>query len=463
MIPNLALRTLSEQEIADIHAAMLTVLSRTGMAVEHEGLRAILAEHGAELDAGSGRVRFPVALVERFLADAERVAPPAGPRISANVPLYQGPYLEPGTNRLIPFTGELVARYFKLARLLGGLHRSMLNFPPAAARPTEPLEMRVFAWKHGVHEAGSIQRTSLCPYLLELYEILAAARAKPVPELFRGTVYVVGPLKLGATEAEQILFFRQRGLRVRIGNMLTMGGTAPVTMAGAVALHLAERVAIGLIDRALFGSRTWSMGGPPVPLDMRTLMMPYGRPELLLGNLACMQLARHYGVGGGTHGGLSDAKRPSYEAGVQKLMTALPCALAGGASIQAGLLSIDEVFSPIQMILDAELTSALRRIVKGFDVNADTLATEVIEAVGPGGVFTAELHTAAHFREELWEPMTWSREMAQAWLAGEKKIDVDRALDIWHELMARPDPDPELDEATERRLRRVIERAGGRV
>ena len=43
---------------------------------------------------------------------------------------------------------------------------------------------------------------------------------------------------------------------------------------------------------------------------------------------------------------------------MQKLLTALPCVLAGGGGFQAGLLSIDELFSPIQMILDNELTGA---------------------------------------------------------------------------------------------------------
>ena len=144
---------------------------------------------------------------------------------------------------------------------------------------------------------------------------------------------------------------------------------------------------------------------------------------------------------------------------MQKVLSAMPCILAGGGNIGAGLLSIDELFSPIQMILDNELAGALRRVVRGFGVNADTLATDVIDQVGPGGFFTASEHSAAHFRNELWEPEIWSRESLQTWLRGERKIDADIALDIWHDHMSKPDFAPGISEDTERRLTDVIKRA----
>ena len=62
---------------------------------------------------------------------------------------------------------------------------------------------------------------------------------------------------------------------------------------------------------------------------------------------------------------------------MQKLLTALPCMLAGSGNIQPGLLSIDEVFSPIQMILDDELVGALRHVIRGFEINDNTLAVKL--------------------------------------------------------------------------------------
>lgn len=458
MIPYLDPHVLSEGEIAKIHQAMLTILSRTGLHVESTALCGILADYGATVDGE--RVRFPPFLVERFLAESQRQSPPDRPAMTAQAGVYQGAYLDPETGDLASFTETSLASYIKLARLLPdvtGIH--MQNYPIAAAHPTEPLELRIFAWTHGAEETGSIQLTALCPYLLDMYHIKADAEGKPLNQVFRGETFMISPLRIPAHEAAQILFFHAHGLPVSLTNMITAGGTGPVTLAGCVALNLAERIAIGILRRVLYGETTWTLGGSITPLDMRTMIQPYGRPEMLLVNLANMQLGRHYGVRAWPHTGLTDAKLPSNEAGVQKLLTALPCILAGGGNIEPGLLSIDEIFSPVQMILDAELASALSRALRGFEVTDATLAVDVIDAVGPGGFFTATEHTVRHFRREQWQPAIWSREMLQHWLIDESGIDADRAVDRWHDLMALPDPEPGLMPDTARRLQAVVDRA----
>ena len=465
MIPYMRLEVLSQAENERIDRAMVTILSRTGLAVENKVICEMLAEYGAQVDFAAQRVRFSEPLIRRFLEESEEVdAADSRPAIRGQAGVYQGLYLEPGTNELKPFTEETLIGYIRLAHLLDGVTGiHMQNHPLASARATEPLELRIFAWKHGARDVGSIQLTALCPYLLEMYEIKAEAEGKSLAETFNGGAFMISPLRIPAHEAEQVMYFHERGLPVRMTNMLTAGGTGPVTLAGCVALNLAECVAMGVVNRALHGDRGWRLGGSITALDMRTLIQPYGRPEMLMANLANIQLARHYRVAGGVHTGLTDAKLPSHEAGVQKLLTALPCALAGGANIEPGLLSIDEVFSPIQMILDAELVRAMRHVVRGFEVNDETLAVDLIDEVGPGGLFTDREHTARHFRTEQWEPQVWAREMVQAWLIGERKIDAERAFDLWRELMAGPESQPMIDAETEKRLWDVVERAKQRL
>ena len=78
-------------------------------------------------------------------------------------------------------------------------------------------------------------------------------------------------------------------------------------------------------------------------------------------------MARRYGAAFTSHGGLSDAMRPSPQAASQKIISALPTLLASGrASISAGLLGVDEIFSPLQMVLDSETASALRPVCPGI-------------------------------------------------------------------------------------------------
>jgi trimethylamine--corrinoid protein Co-methyltransferase len=240
--------------------------------------------------------------------------------------------------------------------------------------------------------------------------------------------------------------------------MFTMGGTGPVTLAGCLALNLAERVAIGILERVLYGAKQWIIFGEVAPLAMRTLTMPHGRPEVLLFNLAVIQLARHYGVPAHTYGGYTDARLPSVEAGMQKVFTALPCILAGGCNLDAGKLG-GSLCSPIQMIFDSDLISALRRTLRGFDVTSDTLAVDVVDEVGPGGSFLSTEHTVRHMRSELWKPRIWTRDAYQAKAGEDIKPDTSRAFDLWHELMAEPDSEPVLSEEVERQLWAVVDRA----
>ena len=117
-------------------------------------------------------------------------------------------------------------------------------------------------------------------------------------------------------------------------------------------------------------------------MDMRTAIRPYGRPEMAITNVMTAQLARHLGASFAGHGGLSDAKRPSVEAGAQKALTAIPTLLAGGHLwLDAGLLAIDEVCSPIQMVLDNEFISVLKHLVRPFAVDEEAVGLDTISGV----------------------------------------------------------------------------------
>jgi trimethylamine--corrinoid protein Co-methyltransferase len=197
-------------------------------------------------------------------------------------------------------------------------------------------------------------------------------------------------------------------------------------------------------------------------MDMRTTIRPYGRPEMAIANLMTAQLARYYGASFTGQAGLSDAKLPSVEAGAQKALTAIPTLLAGGSVwIDAGLLSIDEVCSPIQMILDDEWMSALRRYTHEFEISEETIGLQTILEAGPGGHFLDKLHTVRHFRDEHWNPGIWSRQMLGPWLAGDHRLDVDRArekaLDVQSD-RRRQGPGPEgMSESLEKHVVQIMD------
>jgi trimethylamine--corrinoid protein Co-methyltransferase len=466
-----AYNLMSPLEMNLLHQGALRILDEMGMKVQDQRLLQALAGIGAQVDLQSQRARFPAPLVERFLADADKHDwENTQPRVSGAAGVYHGLYHDPAPNDLVPWSERALATYIGLARHLqhvDGAHMLGCRLPVPGR--LEPLYERYYCWKYGASESGSIHRDELCPYILEIYQALADDRGQPLDQAFRGTVYLVPPLKLGRHEAYQVAYFWERGLRVRIGGgMGTMGATAPVTLAGAVTLNLAEQLALRILDWALFGEKRLHLSAGLSVMDMRTAIRPYGRPEMAIANLMSAQLARHYGASFDGQAGLSDAKLPSVEAGAQKTLSAVPTLLAGGnVWIDAGLLSIDEVCSPIQMILDNEFMGALGRYTHEFEISEETIGLDTILEAGPGGHFLDRLHTAHHFREEHWDPGIWSRQMLVRWMEDGHRLDVDmareQALQFQSEMKQRGAQSSGMSASLERDVLHVIERAASRL
>lgn len=455
---------LTQTEVEKIHRGVLRILGVMGMQVQNGALLRKLAEAGLPIDAGKERVYFPEQSVETFLAAARRpAAEEQQPTVSASAGLYHGKYHDPDSNALVPWEEDSLAFYFALARALEHVdHAQMLGCRLPCPPALESLYERFYCWKYGAQEGSSIYLDELCPYLLEMYERKADADGRPIGQLFRGTVYLVPVLKLGRHEAYQVAWFWKRGLRVRIGgSMLTLGATAPVTLASAVMLNTAEQLALRMFDWALWGDASLHFAGSISPLDMRTTIRPYGRPESPIANLMLTQMARFYGGSFSGHAGLSDAMLPSVESGAQKALSATATLLAGGRfHMDAGLLGIDEICSPVQLVLDNEFLSALKHFTHCFEISDETLALELILETGPGGHYLDQMHTAEHFRSELWNPAIWSRAMLKTWESSDRKIDADLAREVIAKVRRQDYREPRISSGLEKELAAVLARAG---
>lgn len=427
-----ALSILSQVEVAEIHRGALRILSEMGMEIQNQRLLVCMAEANWPVDFSAQRVHFPANKVEEFISEADHYDwSIKNPSLSVSATVYHSQYLNPHTGNLEDWTDETLAFYFALGRALGNIDQAemlgcRLPIPPAL----EPLYERFICWKYGAEEGGSIYMDELCPYLYEMYQLRANQKDQPVSDVFRGAVFLVPRLKLGVHEAYQVNFFRERGLRVSIGSMHSLGGSAPVTLAGAVTLNLAEQLALCILDWVFFGIKRLHLGGSLAVMDMRTSAYRSAPVERPLANLMTAQIAQYYRASFSAHGNLTDAKCPGEEAGMQKVLTALPVFFAGGNIwMPAGLLSADQICSPLQLVLDNELMGALKRFLHEFDINEDTIGLDTILEVGHGGYFFDREHTARHLRKEIWQPAIWQRSMLQPWLESDQKVDLDYALE----------------------------------
>jgi trimethylamine--corrinoid protein Co-methyltransferase len=108
--------------------------------------------------------------------------------------------------------------------------------------------------------------------------------------------------------------------------------------------------------------------------------------------------------------------------------------------------------------LDSDILSGLFHAINGFQINDETLAWEVIEAVGPGGSYLAEEHTLRHLRREYYFSKTANRLAPEAWAKNGARDIRARASEQVRKLLSEP-MEPLVPDDVVRELRRLLDYA----
>ncbi len=134
-------------------------------------------------------------------------------------------------------------------------------------------------------------------------------------------------------------------------------------------------------------------------------------------------------------------------------------ALAGSNIIYGmGMLELGITFSYEQLLIDAEIVRMIKRTLQGMAVNDDTLAVEVIKAVGAGGNYLSQKHTRRFMNQEQSRSKLIDRRMRDRWMARGGKDMAQRAREEALKLLQSHKPTP-LDPAVSKQLRQIIEKA----
>jgi trimethylamine--corrinoid protein Co-methyltransferase len=470
---------LTTSEVQLLHDQTLTLLSDVGVQVGHPILLDLLAAHGLPVEREARVARFPRAWMEQFLSEASdefddddslivSCTLPYGQRrayaggLEATAGTYPQ-YLLDFDGQFKPHTFETAADLTRLADALPHFNRlGVMGSPADVPAQLDPLYMRLIAWRYAEKKlsgCGEVRDPRLIPYVLEMGRIFADHRGQPASRYIFAEVELLSPLRFGSVEAEIFVQFWQAGYKAGVGFMPIAGASAPATLAGTLTLMLAESLFVSVLYRLCYGLRKLYLQANASVMDMRSSFFPFGRPERGLLILAMGQMARHYRAALWASAVHSDSKGIDAECGYQASFNAIPAIMAGTLGLECyGLVSGAEANSPVQLVVDNEYVGGLRRFTAGFEVNAETLAGELIRERGLGGNFLDAEHTARHFRREHWQPELFSREPLGVWLTGDRKLAADRARDQAQTILAEYHPRG-MDDETEQALRRVIEKA----
>ncbi|MFH1903763.1 MAG: trimethylamine methyltransferase family protein [Candidatus Omnitrophota bacterium] len=462
-----AVKILNDNELNKIEASAIQILTNTGINLQNSYMLKILAEHGWPTDMSKETVFFPPNQLEEFLQDSEQLDWDNLPPLRIQGGLYTWQWLPPDADKPKPATIESTVNLTRLGDYLDNIDTMCgMGTPSDVPKQILPLWQYFISWRYAAKtnsSAGGIFNRECIPYLKEMGSIMAAEKGGTARDYVSLGMELISPLRFGRYEAEVYYQCYQEGLAVGLMSMPSLGGTAPVTLAGACALQLAEIWACNILNRVFYGTKKLYYISAISVIDMRQGFWRFGRPESALLHMALGQLAYKRGAAFTANCFACDAKRPSVEAGYQKALDTIPAILAGTIGTgSCGMLSLDEYNSPIQLILDNEFAGALKRMTAGFDISDETLALDLINRIGPGGNYLAELHTAKNFRTEIWFPKIWTGLSDSGWMGAGCKLDIDYARDIYEEVMKNYHPRG-ISEKTEKKLMDVIKTAEEKI
>ena len=466
-------KIISSKEIGDIHDASLNILRKIGIKVNHSEVFDILGDAGAVADKKTKIVKFPEDMVTEGIQKAGKKHTLYGrnPYSVAKFGYEDQLFLSSGgqylwidetTGKRRPGTLEDT----KAAILVGDALKE-INIVGAFVLPAEiPSNVRdIHLYAELIKYTGKpcfawINNGKSAKYIIEMFKVVVGGevklRNKPMTEAF---IEPISPLQLSKEGLEVLIEFAKAGLPVGFGPMAMTMATAPTTLAGTIAQENAEILAGITISQLLSPSLPITYWGIPHIMDPATGNISFGSPEQGLMAVAITQIAKWYGFPVGVNVGLTDSKLPDSQNGLERGMTLLLGILAGADIFgHMGIVGADQGASLAELIINNEMISYLRRIMKGFEVNKETIAFEVIRRVGVGGHFLEDEHTLKYFRKELWFPSLFDRNSWELWKGKEGNSILERAVKKKEEILNEHKIEP-LDRDIANRIDEIVKEA----
>lgn len=473
-----AIRVLSQAQIEELHYATLEVLRRTGVRVLVEEARDLLRKAGCWVDGD--RVRFPAGLVEWAIRTApSRVV--LCDREGRPAMFLEDGRTYFGTGSDTPFvidihTGERrpsrLQDVVNMTRLVDGLPNLDFVMCMGIAQDVDQSVSDLYHFRAMVenttkpicYTAWNLRNLKA---IIEMCEAVAggeeAFQRNPFAILYAEPI---SPLQHIVEGTEKLLYTCRKRLPIVYTPGMMFGAAAPMTSAGGLVVANAELLSGLVMAQLACEGVGFVYGGGVTIMDMRTMSVTYASPEFLLNMVALTELAHYYHLPVFSFGACSDSKCFDQQAGLEGGMWTLLAALAGGnlchdvGYIDSGLTASMEM-----VVLGDEAAGMVRRFMQGITVDAETLALDVIDAVGPGGSFLGTDHTVRHVREN-WFPTLLERGSYENWVQAGKRTLGDKARQRALQILETHQPKP-LEPAVKQKLDAIIARveaeiAGGR-
>lgn len=466
------LNVLTRDQCEEILLSAQEVLARTGVTVLDDEAREVMKKAGCWIDGV--KVKIPSGVVRRALQSVPNRVTLCNSRTGSRDVLLESnnayfgtgsdtPYtIDPYSGDRVRSTRESVGRACKVIDALPNLDFVMSlgivqdvsalvsdrwQFEAQVLNTSKP----IVTTAHDIHGFADI---------IEMCEIIAGG----VEELRKNpfmTLYAepVSPLQHAWEAASKLVLAAKKGLPVVYTPCIMSGGTGPATKAGILTQALAESLSGLVVNQTTREGSPFIMGGVLTIMDMSSTIFSYGSPEFDLQMAGYADVAHYLGIPMFGTCGCSDSKVVDQQVGIESALSVVMTALSGpNLNHDVGYIEYGSTSSLESLAINNDIIGMARRLVRGFEIDEETLALDLIEKVGPGGDFLAEAHTAKHARKEAFVSELFDSQRREAWEGDGGKTLYERANEKVRDILENYEVDP-LPKDVQDRVHAVVERA----
>ena len=448
-------KPLTEVELNRIYDTALRLLENLGLGEVPSRLQSDLLAAGAK-NNGAGRILFPLKLVEEAIdhaartfvfhgRDAARSIEVGGNRVHFGTGGAAVQTLDMDSRIYRPSTLEDLHNFTRLQDTLSNVSWFTRCCIATDVADNYDLDVNtVYALlKNTTKPIGTA--FSLAEHvapIVEMLDIAAGGQGEFAKRPFMKAHIspIISPMRFGEDAVDVAYECIRHNIPISGITAAQAGATAPATLAGFLAQSLAETLASLVMVHAIRPGFPMVFSNWPLVIDLRTGAFSGGSGETVVLNAASAQLSNWLGLPSGVACSMTDAKAIDAQYGMEKGLTSLAAALAGGnliyesSGMTASLLGVSfEAF-----VLDDEMHSHTYRALRGIEVNDDNLGYDaIVEAVTGEGHFLGGQHTYAAMERDYFypsladrdEPRTWAEKGRQdAWaVAQERARDILKA------------------------------------
>jgi trimethylamine--corrinoid protein Co-methyltransferase len=463
----------SEDELEAIHDASLVVLEEIGIDFLHGEAVAILKAAGAEVEAGTQRVRLDRKLVIDAIAScpAEFTIHARNPERSlrlggnwiANCSVGSAPNVSDAdrgrrTGNRADFQNLMrLIQHFNIVQVSGGYPVEPIDLHPSIRHLEALRDIATLTDKPFHAYSLGPERITDGIEIARIVRGVSWEQLATEPSLFT-IVNASSPLRYDTPMLGGVIAMARAGQVVVITPFTLAGAMAPVSIAGALVQQNAEALAGIALTQLVRPGAPVAYGGFTSNVDMKSGAPAFGTPEYMKAVIVGGQLARRYAMPYRTSN-VCAANTVDAQAAYESVFSLWATTMAHGNLIKhgAGWLEGGLTASFEKFILDVDLLQMVAEFLTPLDTSADELGLDAIREVGPGGHFFGAAHTQSRYQTAFYAPIISDWRNFEAWAEAGSPDAMTRANLVWKEALAACQQ-PAMDVAIREELDAFVER-----